>query len=184
AATLDKPCASVPSLHAVALSTFATGAVDAVDGSRWTVPLLRAGRGEVFVQSLIIREGNIVTELSSPLHLPLSRVLEQLALKEHSILFAGPAAIQMAEQIESFARTKSIDFFREKDSQSFGQSISWVLAEAMRGNLSDYVAKIAHQIYLEQAHVAAEGIQAIYVRPSDPELKDRFIAGKKDDRKL
>lgn len=195
AATLDKPCASVPSLHAIALSTYPTGIINDI---QWIIPLLRAGRGEVFVQSLTVGEEatggeNSVTELSPPLHLPLSRVLEQVALKKSSVLFAGPAAIELAEEIEAFAGAESIDFVREKDfhssqqgqqEQQGWQGINWILAEEMRGNLSDYVAKIAFKIYQMQNCDGAEDVQAIYVRPSDPELKDRIAAGRVDARTL
>src|SRR5204863_4448137 len=61
AATLDRPCAAIPTLQAVAL---AGGPSDA------SVALLPAGRGEVFAQLFSVANDGTVTPLDEPLHIP------------------------------------------------------------------------------------------------------------------
>ena len=66
AATLNRPCVGVPTLHVIAH----TAGV-----SKATVSLLPAGRGEVFVQSFSVAGG--VTELDAASHLPPALAIER-----------------------------------------------------------------------------------------------------------
>ena len=112
-----------------------------------TVALLPAGRGEVFVQMFSVDEKKLVTALDGPAHLTPERMLERYQSKG-DLLWAGPGALAQQEVIEE----------------------GWNLAPQCE-NLAIYCGELALQKYrigqVEQAHE----LRAIYVRPSDAELK-------------
>ena len=124
AATLDRPCAGIPTLQAVAL---------AAGESQHSVALLPAGRGEVFAQLFSVTKDGFVTALDEATHISPQRLIEKYGSMEN-VLWCGEKEIQgvvLARQIASLALIK----FREKQ--------------------------------LERP----DALQAIYVRPSDAELK-------------
>jgi len=124
AATLDRPCAGIPTLQAVAL---------AAGESHHSVALLPAGRGEVFAQLFSVTKDGFVTALDQATHISPQRLIEKYGSLEN-VLWCGEKELQglvLARQIASLALIK----FREKQ--------------------------------LEQP----DALQAIYVRPSDAELK-------------
>lgn len=142
AATLDRPTAGVPTLHAVAL---------AAGPSPRSVALLPAGRGEVFAQLFSVTKEGLVTELDKATHISPSKLLEKYGSFE-SVLWCGEGAIAN--------RT----LFEDRASQE------WRLAPAV-ANLATYVASLALRKFREQQLEHPNALQAIYVRPSDAELK-------------
>ncbi|HET9788381.1 MAG TPA: tRNA (adenosine(37)-N6)-threonylcarbamoyltransferase complex dimerization subunit type 1 TsaB [Pyrinomonadaceae bacterium] len=140
AATLNRPCAGVPTLQAVALSA---GASDR------TVALLPAGRGEVFAQLFSVTNEGLVTELDKATHISPQRLLEKYSLLE-SLLWCGEGAIANRTSLE----TKP----------------DWRIVPPST-NLATHVAALALRRFRENQMVHPDALQAIYVRPSDAELK-------------
>jgi tRNA threonylcarbamoyladenosine biosynthesis protein TsaB len=142
AATLNRPCAAVPTLQAVAL---AGGA------SKTTVALLPAGRGEVFAQSYSV-SADAVTALDEPAHISPQKMIDKYGSLE-TALWCGEGAIAQRELIESSAAGRQ-----------------WQIAPRT-DNLARYVAALALTNFQRDELVAPDALQAIYVRPSDAELK-------------
>ena len=142
AATLDRPCAAVPTLQAVAL---AGGA------SKTTVALLPAGRGEVFAQLYSV-SADAVTALDDPAHISPQKMIDKYGSLE-TALWCGEGANAQRELIESSAAGRQ-----------------WQIAPRTE-NLARYVAALALTNFQRDELVAPDALQAIYVRPSDAELK-------------
>ena len=140
AATLERPCAGVPTLHAVALSAGA---------SERSVALLPAGRGEVFAQLLSVTKEGLVTELDKATHISPQRLLEKYGSFE-SVVWCGEGAIANRALLE----TKP----------------GWRIAP-LSPNLAVHVASLALMRFRDNKLVHPDALQAIYVRPSDAELK-------------
>ena len=140
AATLDRPCAGVPTLHAVALS--------AGESDR-TVALLPAGRGEVFAQLFSVTKERLVTESDKATHISPQRLVEKYGSLE-SVLWCGEGALANRALLE----TKP----------------GWHVAPPS-SNLAEHVAWLAFSEFREDQVVHPDALQAIYVRPSDAELK-------------
>ena len=165
AMTLGKPTWGVPTLHAVAY-----GARPA----RRVVSLIPAGRGEVFAQLLSVSEEGDVTEIESPTHLPPALLCERVARLGGGVKWIGSGAVKFQELIRQAAKSAGIEF---KDSSAGGETEEgvWALAPASEA-LAETVALLA------RARVAAGGageagaLGAIYVRPSDAELKGQWHA--------
>lgn len=154
AATFQRPCIGVPTLHAVAR---------AAGPSPATVALLPAGRGELFAQLLSVSATLVVTEQDSAAHLPPAAVIEKYsALKE--IVWAGAGAHAQREFLRAAARERNL-MFEENGAASAG----WRLA-ATDVNLAIEIAMIAGEEEITDSTIA-ENLHALYVRPSDPELK-------------
>jgi tRNA threonylcarbamoyladenosine biosynthesis protein TsaB len=154
AETLSRPCIGVPTLEAIAL---AAGQSDA------TVALLPAGRGEVFVQMFSVEGTGIVRPGDQPAHIPPARALQKYSDRSN-ICFAGPGAQMQSELIRDVAREHHYDF----DSEGIKAS-GWRIA-APTLNLAQHVASLAIRQFGEGRHMAND-LKAIYVRPSDAELK-------------
>jgi tRNA threonylcarbamoyladenosine biosynthesis protein TsaB len=142
AATLGCQTAGVPTLHAVAL---------AGGPSSRSVALLPAGRGEVFAQLFSVTKEGLVTELDKATHISPSKLLEKYSSLE-SVLWCGEGAIANKPLLENIASQEGR------------------LAPAVT-NLAIYVAKLAFMKFREQQLVHPDALQAMYVRPSDAELK-------------
>ncbi len=143
AATLGRPCAAIPTLQSVALG----GGVSDV-----TVALLPAGRGEVFAQSFAVSADGAVTALDEPAHIAPRKMIEKYGSLER-VLWCGEGAIAQRELIESAAAGRE-----------------WRIA-APAENLAHHVAALALGSFSRDQLVAPDALQAIYVRPSDAELK-------------
>jgi tRNA threonylcarbamoyladenosine biosynthesis protein TsaB len=143
AATLDRPCAAIPTLHAIAL---AGGASDA------SVALLPAGRGEVFAQLFTVANDGAVTACDEASHIPPQKLFDKYGAQE-KLLWCGEGAMAQRHLIESSSAGKE-----------------WHLAPQPE-NLARYVAALALRSFRQDQLVAPDALQAIYVRPSDAELK-------------
>lgn len=140
AATLERPCAGVPTLHAVALSA---------GPSARSVALLPAGRGEVFAQLFSVTKDGLVTECDKPTHISPQKLLAKYDSLE-SVVWCGEGAIVNRALLE----TKP----------------GWQIAPPSP-NLATHVASLALTSFREKQLVHPDALQAIYVRPSDAELK-------------
>jgi len=164
AATLGRAVVGVPTLHAIAR---------AARPSRQTVALEPAGRGEVFAQTLAVTGEGKVTELDAPRHLSPAAVIEEVFLRGGEVRWAGRGAYQLADRLRERARGEGIPW-REESQVSPGEEIpagGWTLA-CRRDVLAECAAALACGSYATgQEAVGAEGVSAIYVRPSDAELK-------------
>ena len=143
AATLDRPCAGVPTLHAVALSA---GASDQ------SVALLPAGRGEVFAQLFSVTKDGLVTELDKATHISPQKLLAKYGSLERA-LWCGEGAVANSALLASL-ETKH----------------DWQIAPPTK-NLATHVASLALAAFRDDQLLHPDALQAIYVRPSDAELK-------------
>lgn len=159
AATLERPCVGIPTLHAVA---------HAAGPSSATIALLPAGRGEVFVQMLSVSPDGRVAQLDAPAHLsPLKLVAKYGAFKY--LKWAGDGVSVCRDVLVAYSREQGIDFDDDGTLETI-QHPGWALAPKQE-NLSKHVAALALQ-RLESCEVLdPASLTAIYVRPSDAELK-------------
>ncbi|MCU1265031.1 MAG: universal protein YeaZ [Acidobacteria bacterium] len=155
AATLNRPCVGIPTLHAVA---WAGGASEA------TAALLPAGRGELFAQLLSVSSDGRITEQDAPTHLPVAAIIEKYGSLDH-LMWAGAGAHALKEFLKAQAEDKGI----ELETSGSGEK-GWKMA-AKEDNLAKGIATLALQQWSAGVSESAESLQAIYVRPSDPELK-------------
>ena len=155
--TLGRPCAGIPTLLAVAR---------AAGSSEATVAMLPAGRGEVFVQLLSVSRDNSVIEHDSAAHLPPHKVLDRYGSLQKAT-WAGEGAQVHANLLEEYAQEKGIEFHRD-DTTAAGTG--WIVAPK-EDNLSKHVAVLALDQFERGQLIPPDSLSAIYVRPSDAELK-------------
>ncbi|MGH9968920.1 MAG: tRNA (adenosine(37)-N6)-threonylcarbamoyltransferase complex dimerization subunit type 1 TsaB [Pyrinomonadaceae bacterium] len=155
AATLKRGCIGIPTLHAVA---------HAAGPSVATVALLSAGRGEVFVQLFSVSTDHTVTPLDAAAHLSPRQLLEKYASLKN-LTWTGPGAHAHRDFLREYAREQRIEF-NEVEKQRQG----WLLVSE-QANLSKHVTALAFQRFESGDVVEPQSLSAIYVRPSDAELK-------------
>jgi tRNA threonylcarbamoyladenosine biosynthesis protein TsaB len=136
---LDRPCAGIPTLHAVAL---------AAGDSYRSIALLPAGRGEVFAQLFSVSEG-VVTALDNATHISPQKLLDKYSSLQN-VLWCGEGAIANKAVIE--------------------KEPGWRTAPPIP-NLATHVASLALKKFRDEELEHPDAVQAIYVRPSDAELK-------------
>lgn len=157
AATLDRPSLGIPTLHAVA---------HAAGPSPVTVALLPAGRGEVFAQMFSV-SADAVVESDTAAHLSPAKMIERYGDLER-VLWAGNGAHNERDFLAAQAEQRGLRF----DEVSSEPAEGWRLAPKVE-NLARHVAALALRDYDAGALQSAQSISAIYVRPSDPELKQQ-----------
>jgi tRNA threonylcarbamoyladenosine biosynthesis protein TsaB len=155
AATLDRPSLGVPTLRAVA---------HAAGPSSVTVALLPAGRGEVFAQMFSV-SADAILERDTAAHLSPAKLIERYGGLER-VLWAGNGAHNERDFLAKQAERLGLRF---NDVTSQGEE-GWRLAPRVE-NLARQVAALALRDYNAGAVQSAQSLSAIYVRPSDPELK-------------
>ena len=117
--------------------------------SEKTVALLPAGRGEVFAQLFSVTNEGVVTALDEASHIAPQRLFEKYgSLKD--VLWCGEGAIVHKALVE--------------------ERPGWRIA-APTVNLAEHVSTLALQRFRNQQLEHPDALQAIYVRPSDAELK-------------
>ena len=158
AATLNRPCVGVPTLQVIAHTA---------GGSHATVALLPAGRGELFVQSFSGMPD--VSELDAAVHLPPTLAIERYKAVP-SLKWVGPGAMIHRDLIESVARDLGLPFQVVDVNDTEPSPNGWLLV-SQETNLAKHVAAIAWQRFQREELEQAENLTAIYVRPSDAELK-------------
>lgn len=159
--TLDKPCIGVPTLHAVAHSAGPSSA---------TVALLPAGRGELFVQLLSVSSSGVVIEVDGASHLLPQRVMEKYG-SSVQLKWVGPGAHFYRGLIVETARANEIEFSENGERRTMeGEQQGWVLVPEQE-QLARNVAALAVQQFQAGHDANPQALSAIYVRPSDAELK-------------
>ncbi|HKP45938.1 MAG TPA: tRNA (adenosine(37)-N6)-threonylcarbamoyltransferase complex dimerization subunit type 1 TsaB [Pyrinomonadaceae bacterium] len=141
AATLERPLIGIPTLHAVA---------HAAGPSQATVALLPAGRGEVFAQLFSVSEQLDVNERDRPGHLSPQKLMERYG-DLRDVVWTGPGVTAQAD----FLKSSGVEF---------------QIAE-QPPILARHVAALALRLYEAGNVQTPESLSAIYVRPSDAELK-------------
>ncbi|HEY6804098.1 MAG TPA: tRNA (adenosine(37)-N6)-threonylcarbamoyltransferase complex dimerization subunit type 1 TsaB [Pyrinomonadaceae bacterium] len=142
AATLSRSCIGVPTLEAIA---------HAAGPSARTVAMLPAGRGEVFCQMFAISSAGEPAELDQPAHLPPQKMIERYA-EFSDILWTGAGA-QLYKTLIQEAR---------------GGEARIVASDSA---LAIHVAALALRQFATDTGFGPNDLHAIYVRPSDAELK-------------
>ena len=137
AETLERQCAGIPTLEAIAL---------AAGESVRSVALLPAGRGEVFAQLFSVTHDGLVTALDNATHISPQKLLEKYGSLE-DVVWCGDGAIPHSALLAN------------------GR-----VAEPVK-NLATHVASLALKRLREGQLQAPDALQAVYVRPSDAELK-------------
>ena len=153
AETLHRPCVGVPTLEAIAHSA---------GPSDFTVSLLPAGRGELFVQLFSTSSEGVVIALDQPAHLSPSQIIEKYRTLS-KICWAGEGADLYAGLIRESAIQNGYQFTDAAGTDG------WRIVKPA-SNLAQHVASLALS-RLGEMDVAPNGLRAIYVRPSDAELK-------------
>lgn len=137
AETLERPCAGIPTLEAVAL---------AAGESARSVALLPAGRGEVFAQLFSVTHDGLVTALDNATHISPQRLREKYGSLE-DVVWCGEGALAHSALLTNGRIAGSIP------------------------NLATHVASLALKRFRAGQLHAPDALQAVYVRPSDAELK-------------
>jgi tRNA A37 threonylcarbamoyladenosine modification protein TsaB len=133
------------------------------------VALLPAGRGEVFSQLLSVAADGKVIELDHAAHLSPQRMLEQYGSLRR-VIWAGPGAHAFKDLLTTQVAGRGLSL---EDAPAPDQS-RWCIAPVEQ-NLAKHVAALALPLYLAGQSVAPELLSAIYVRPSDAELKVNVV---------
>lgn len=155
--TLDRPCVAIPTLEAIA---HAAGDCERV------VAALPAGRGEVFVQMFSVST-NAVTPLDEPVHISPDAMLEKYSAF-NDICWVGDGAVAHQDKIKTWADHVGRRFSDDQPGEGWCLIVSPV-------NLAESVAMLASRKVHSNEFQAAKDLKAIYVRPSDAELKTSSI---------
>jgi tRNA threonylcarbamoyladenosine biosynthesis protein TsaB len=150
--TLRRPCVGIPTLEAIAHSV---GICESV------VAALPAGRGEVFVQMFAVSADNI-TPLDKATHVSPASMLERYSSWD-SLCWCGEGARLHQDKIRQFAEQNGKQFSGEGHN-------GWRLFPPTP-NLAEDVTALASRKLANKELQSAEDLRAIYVRPSDAELK-------------
>lgn len=160
ATTLDRPCAGIPTLHTIA---------HAAGSSVSTAALLPAGRGEVFVQLLAVSDSR-VEDLDDAQHLPPEKAVTRYTTRP-SVKWAGTGAQANQDLIAAKAEALGYSFSMASAQPGPDDAFAgWVLAGPQR-DLARSVAALAYDQFRRGKLTVADALTAIYVRPSDAELK-------------
>ena len=114
-----------------------------------TVALLPAGRGEVFAQLFTVTNEGAVTALDQASHIAPQWLFEKYGSLEN-VLWCGDGAIANKALFEGDAR--------------------WRIAPSIE-NLAEHVSSLALSRFRKKEVEDPDALQALYVRPSDAELK-------------
>jgi tRNA threonylcarbamoyladenosine biosynthesis protein TsaB len=165
AVSTGKRCVGVPTLAAIA---------HAAGKSAHTVTLLPAGRGEVFAQLFSV-DVNGVRQLDNPAHLSPAIVLEKYGSIK-TLIWAGEGAHSYSQAIGERAETAGLRW-TESGSQSNAEATGWKLAPRC-DKLAGSIAALAYDEYRAGRTPSPDELRAIYVRPSDAEINERWQAEK------
>ena len=170
AACLDRKCAGVSTLAAIAHGSGTSGR---------TVAMLSAGRGEVFAQLFSVGEEREVEPVDNAAHLSPNAVVEKYG-SLRQLTWAGEGSRAHADALRAWAEQKAIDFVEgsaKHEALPRGSKDQWTLAAPCE-KLSESVAALALREYEHDRLMAAEELQAVYVRPSDAETNRQWQEAK------
>ena len=168
AMSVGRFCAGVPTLAAVAHAAGPSGQI---------IALLPAGRGEVFAQLFLANKQN-VQPLDSAKHIRPETVLEKYGQIE-SLTWAGEGAHLNVEALRAGAEARNITFTVRAGSglkslmPGHQNNAEWTIAP-QRVGLAIAIAALALDEYKHGRTISAEELRAIYVRPSDAEINERW----------
>jgi tRNA threonylcarbamoyladenosine biosynthesis protein TsaB len=161
ASTLERPCVGIPTLAAIA---HAAGVCERV------VAALPAGRGEIFVQMFSV-SSDIVTPLDTAMHVSPNQMLEKYAAF-NDIYWSGEGSYLCRDRIKECADSNQRRFVEGNEAAVTNDG--WRLSSAP-ANLAANVAALALRRIQRKDVETAEDLTAIYVRPSDAELKTKAL---------
>ena len=158
--TLGRRAVGVPTLHALAHPL--------PPGER-CVALIPAGRGEVFAQRLEGVASGVACELGPPRHASPENLLREAASQAGPARWVAAGVEGFAERLEEAARAASLEFTRDDGAgrTAFGGGLVLVI----RGALAASVGLLARQMVGSSPSAPRDPLKALYVRPSDAELK-------------
>lgn len=162
AATLNRPCVGIQTLHAVALSA---GESDA------TIALLPAGRGEVFAQRFAVTVDGVVHPFESTTHIRPDSLLDKI-VSIRGLKWAGEGAQIYLEEIKARALVEGIDFETKGSKAILSGEDKWILVKDTEA-LAASVARLALTRAPFDDSYSPQNLRAIYVRPSDAEINER-----------
>ena len=162
AATLRRPVRGISTLHAVAR---------AVGASSQTLAALPAGRGELFAQLLRVTPEGEVSELEAAGYLSPGALLGRAAALEGRLLWAGSGAHAHRQVIAERALRESVDFVVESGATTTRGGRVWQLAPPAKALAAEVGALALADLRAGRAS-EAQDLRAIYVRPSDAEIKE------------
>ncbi|HEX8098359.1 MAG TPA: tRNA (adenosine(37)-N6)-threonylcarbamoyltransferase complex dimerization subunit type 1 TsaB [Pyrinomonadaceae bacterium] len=167
ASSFARPCAGVPTLHAVALSA---------GRSDLTLALLPAGRGELFAQLLRVGGDGLVSPADEPAHLPPEKLFERVKTIARLTVAAEGAGAQL-EYFEELAEREGITLTRDGAGANLesGPAVpcAWRVTKTS-SLLAESVAALAHAQFLWGEALPPEDLRAVYVRLSDAELNVKW----------
>ncbi len=152
AVSVGKQCIGVPTLAAIA---------HAAGTSVRTVALSPAGRGEMFAQLFSV-DGDLLLEKYGSIE---------------SLTWAGEGAHLNAETLRDGAKASGIAWANRNNYSLLG-SAGWMLAPR-RDELAGSIAALAFKEYSAGRTTSPAELRAIYVRPSDAEIKEQWQSEKK-----
>lgn len=162
AMSVGRKCVGVPTLATIA---------HAAGMSAHTVALLSAGRGEVFAQLFSVNAGS-VRAMDSAMHISPEAVLEKYGgLRD--LTWAGEGAQSNVEALRAGADARHITFGRRDSADSNEEVKGWLLAPRC-DELATSIAALALDEYHSGRATSPEELRAIYVRPSDAEINERW----------
>jgi tRNA threonylcarbamoyladenosine biosynthesis protein TsaB len=164
AAMTGRPVAPVPTLHAVAL---------AAGPSARTVAAIPAGRGEVFTQLLEVESCGAVRELNGPAHVSPAKLTQAAAGWGQSLVWVGGGAWANRELIAEAAKRAGREWIEPSDARqtpTVDGGHAWSLAPRA-DSYGEQIARLSLISTERGETVRADEVRALYVRPSDAELK-------------
>ena len=161
AATLNRQCTGVPTLQAIA---------HAAGQSEHTVALLPAGRGELFTQLFTVAANGEARPIDQAAHLKPAHVWQKYSAFRN-LKWAGEGASIQAHALKEYAGVNNLSFGEGEELPTAGES--WILVPPCE-NLAASVAAIAFSEFQRGSAGSAESLKAIYVRPSDAEINQKW----------
>lgn len=164
AAMSGRPVAPIQTLHAVAL---------AAGPSERTVAAIPAGRGEVFTQLLEVSAAGEVRELSEPAHVNPATLIQAATRWDGGLKWAGGGAWAHRELIAEAAARAGRAWVEPPAAGRLayeGKQGMWSLA-AQADSYAEQIARLGLIRSGKGDAVRADEVRALYVRPSDAELK-------------
>jgi len=155
--TLNKACIGIPTLQAVAHSA---------RSCERAVAVLPAGRGEVFVQMFSVSTEDVVP-LDNATHIAPVDMLEKYS-QWPEICWCGDGAHLYRDKIKTFADSNELQLV-ELSADTEVQGVWRLLPKTTM--LAEDVGALAFRRAGENEPDSPEALKAIYVRPSDAELK-------------
>jgi tRNA threonylcarbamoyladenosine biosynthesis protein TsaB len=154
AAATDRPAVGISTLAAIAHAARASGKI---------VSLLPAGRGELFAQMFSISNDDVIA-LDSAAHLGAKELLRKYESIDAQWAGEGVQKLQQYLEAESLADAKR-SIAPESATSENGQNQSHLAAS---------IAVLALKDFREGKSIKADELHAIYVRPSDAEINERW----------